>query len=189
MASLFKTTLNTRYLPTGDNRFIRSDCPLNISDEEIAFLRENNFLTIVDLRSEKEYTAKPCRLENDKDFNYLHMPVTGGMMPESPEQVVPGYLEMLDAQMDKIVDTITTAPSKVMFFCSAGKDRSGMVSLMILRKLGIDEQTIIDDYMASKDNLMDLLVKLANQYKDLFLETMVPDVKNVKKVLEELNNR
>ena len=32
--SLFRSTLNTRALPTGDFRYIRSDYPGNLSDEE-----------------------------------------------------------------------------------------------------------------------------------------------------------
>lgn len=63
---------------------------------------------------------------------------------------------MIDAQMEKIIDIIMKAESNVMYFCTAGKDRTGVVSAMILRRLGFDDETIIEDYMKSKDNLMDM---------------------------------
>ncbi len=39
-------------------------------------------------------------------------------------------------EIDKIINTIMNADSNVMYFCGAGKDRTGVVSAIILRKLG-----------------------------------------------------
>ncbi len=109
----------------------------------------------MDLREEKEYLAKPCRLENEEAFIYYHLPVTGGGdTPESTEALTKTYLGMLDDRMDKIIDTIMNAKSNVMYFCGAGKDRTGVVSAIILKKLGYSDQVIVDDYMETKDNLM-----------------------------------
>ena len=47
MKSLLQSTLNTRALPTGDLRYIRSDFPGNLSDEEVQWLVDNNITTIV----------------------------------------------------------------------------------------------------------------------------------------------
>ena len=164
MSSLLASTLNTRALPTGDMRYIRSDYPGNLSDAEVKWLLENDIRTIVDLREEKEYIARPCRLENEKRFVYYHMPVTGGGdVPKSPEDVAETYLGMLDDQMDKIINTIMNTDSNVMYFCGAGKDRTGVVSAIILRKLGYSDQVIIDDYMETKDNLMGFLTVYAEE--------------------------
>ena len=164
MSSLLASTLNTRALPTGNMRYIRSDYPGNLSDAEVKWLLENNITTIVDLREEKEYIARPCRLENENRFEYYHMPVTGGGdVPKSPENVADTYLGMLDDQMEKIINTIMNADSNVMYFCGAGKDRTGVVSAIILRKLGYSDQVIIDDYMETKDNLMGFLTVYAEE--------------------------
>ena len=58
MSSLLQSTKNMRALPVGSLKYIRSDCPDNLSDEEVAWLASNNVLTIVDLREELEYTRK-----------------------------------------------------------------------------------------------------------------------------------
>jgi len=62
MQSLLQTTLNTRALPTGDLRYIRSDYPGKLTDDEVKWLRDNHITTIVDLREEKEYKTGQCRL-------------------------------------------------------------------------------------------------------------------------------
>ncbi len=190
MSSLFDSTLNTRALPIGSLRYIRSDYPGKLSDAEIEWLIKNNITTIVDLREEKEYTAKPCILESKEEFTYYHMPVTGGGdTPRSPEAVADSYLGMLDEQMDKIISTIMNADSNVMYFCQAGKDRTGVVSAVILKKLGYDNQVIINDYMETKDNLMDFLTAYVNEHPEVDINIITPNEKNIEKVLETLQDR
>ena len=38
-----------------------------------------------------------------------------------------------------------------------GKERTGVVSAIILKKLGYDEETIVEDYLKSKENLLDFM--------------------------------
>lgn len=137
MGSLFKTTRNTRALPTGDLRFIRSDCPTNMTDDEVQWLWNNGITTIVDLRENEEANENPCRLETECGFRYYRIPVTGGgNTPKSLEHLPLVYSQMLDGQMEKIIDLIMNAKSNVMYFCTAGKDRTGVVSAILLKKAG-----------------------------------------------------
>lgn len=189
MKSLLQSTLNTRALPTGSMRFIRSDCPDKLTDEEIDWLRQNDITTIVDLREEKEYIRKCCRLEKENGFTYYHMPVTGGGdTPKSPDAVAVVYLGMLDEQMDRIIDTIMNAKSNVLYFCGAGKDRTGVVSAIILKKLHYDDCVIVDDYMKTKENLMDFLLNYVKEHPEVDINTIIPNENNIKKVLEAISN-
>ena len=188
MASLLQSTLNTRPLPTGDMRFIRSDCPEKLTDEEVEWLLRNHVTTVVDLREEKEYQRKPCRLETEAGFTYYHLPVTGGGdTPKSPEDVAAVYLGMLDEQMDRILRTILGAKSNVLYFCGAGKDRTGVVSAVILRKLGFDDRTIVDDYMKSKENLLPFLTDYVKTHPQVDINTILPNEKNIRRVLDALS--
>ena len=188
MPSLFQSTLNTRLPPTGTLRFIRSDCPQNLTEEEIEWLRHNRVTTIVDLREKKEYEQTPCCLEMEKGFTVYHMPVTGGGdTPKSPDAVASVYLGMLDEQMDNIIQTILDAKSNVLYFCGAGKDRTGVVSAILLKKLGFDDQTIIDDYMKTKDNLLDFLTNYVHQHPQVNINTILPNEANIRKVLDTLS--
>lgn len=187
MGSLLQSTRNTRNLPIGEFRYIRSDFPGKLTDAEIVWLREHGITAIIDLRDESEYKEHPCRLEDEGGFIYFHMPVTGGGgVPESPDAVAASYLAMLDGQMDRIVDTILNAKSNVLYFCHAGKDRTGVVSAVILKRLGVDDQTIIDDYMKTKDNLMDVLTQYVMEHPEVDINTIIPREENIIKVLENL---
>ncbi len=187
MGSLFATTLNTRALPVGSLRYIRSDYPGRLTEHEVQWLIRNNITTIVDLREEKEYMAKPCRLEGEKGFVYYHLPVTGGGdTPKSPDAVAGTYLAMLDEKMDKIIRTIMDAESNVLYFCGAGKDRTGVVSAIILKKLGYSDHAVIDDYMETKDNLMGFLSSYAEEHPEVDINTIIPNEENIKRVLEVL---
>lgn len=189
MGSLFKMTLNTRILPIGNTRYIRSDYPSTLNHDEIEWLINNNVTTIVDLREEKEYTQKPCCLENMDEFIYYHLPVTGGGdTPKSPEAVATVYVGMLDEQMDIIISTIMNAESNVLYFCGAGKDRTGVVSAIILKKLGFSDQVIVDDYMETKENLMDFLLGYVKEHPEVDINTIMPSEKNIRIVLERIEN-
>ena len=78
MGSLLRSTLNTRALPVGGLRYIRSDAPLCLTEEEIQWLLDNHITTLVDLRSAQELEHKPCPLQDVAGFTYYHIPVTGG---------------------------------------------------------------------------------------------------------------
>ena len=184
MASILKSTLNTRFLPTGNMKYVRSDYPGKLTDDEVDWLQKNNIITIVDLREEKEYIARTCRLENEEGFIYYHMPVTGGGdTPESPEAVGKAYLGMLDDQMDKFISTIMNAKSNVMYFCGAGTDRTGVVSAIILKKSGYSDEVIIEDYMETKDNLMGFLTSYVKDHPEVDINIIIPNENNIKKVL------
>lgn len=187
MSSLFASTRNTRVLPTGTMRYIRSDAPIDLTDEEIRWLSDNNFTTIVDLRSEEEVINKPCKLQMMGRFKYYHLPVTGGGdIPKSLEHLYLVYQQMADKQMDMIIDTIMNATSNVMYFCTAGKDRTGVVSALILKKLGFSDEIIIDDYMESKDNLLDMLTKYADEHPEVDIDIIIPHRENMRRFLKQL---
>lgn len=187
MSSLLPSTRNTRALPTGAMRYIRSDAPLALTEEEIQWLLDHHISTLVDLRSIEEVAQRPCPLREKKGFVYVHLPVTGGGdTPRSREHLHIVYRQMLDEQMERIVETIINAKTNVMYFCTAGKDRTGVVSALVLKRLGFDDETIIDDYMQSKDNLMDMLTAYVKAHPEVDLDIIVPQPENIKKVLEIL---
>ena len=184
MSSLLKSTRNTRALPTGTMRYIRSDVPLNLTDEEIRWLSDNNITTLVDLRSTEEVCKQPCELAVKESFQYHHLPVTGGGgTPKSLEHLHTVYSQMIDRQMEKIIDTIIGAKSNVLYFCTAGKDRTGVVSAVLLRKLGYPDEVIIEDYMKSKDNLIDMLTAYVKEHPEVDLEIIVPHAENMSRLL------
>lgn len=187
MSSLLQSTRNTRALPTGTMRYIRSDFPENLTDEEVRWLLDHQITTLVDLRSDEEIVKKPCALKGQDGFRYFHLPVTGGGgTPQSLEHLHTVYRQMLDAKMENIIDTIMNAESNVLYFCTAGKDRTGVVSAMILKRLGFSDKVICDDYMESKGNLTDLLTEYVRVHPEVDLEIIIPHRENMERLLEQL---
>ena len=187
MGSLLRSTLNTRALPVGGLRYIRSDAPLCLTEEEIQWLLDNHITTLVDLRSAQELEHKPCPLQDVAGFTYYHIPVTGGGdTPKSREHLYEVYRGMVDAQMDTILETILNAASNVMYFCTAGKDRTGVVSALLLKRLGISEEVIVEDYMKSKDNLLDMLTSYVKNHPEVDIDIIIPQEENIRQILSKI---
>ena len=88
--------------------------------------------------------------------------------------------------MVQIVDTIMNAVSNTLYFCTAGKDRTGVVSAIILKRLGFGDEAVIEDYMMSKDNLMDMLTAYAGAHPEVDLDVIIPHRKNMERFLHYL---
>lgn len=187
MSSLFNSTLNTRALPIGGLRYIRSDVPLHLTTEETQWLLDHDITTLVDLRSTQETERNPCPLQKTAGFTYYALPVTGGGdTPKSIAHLHEVYRGMIDEQMDVILETILNAASNVMYFCTAGKDRTGVVSALLLKHLGATEDVIVDDYMKSKDNLIGMLTAYVQTHPEVNIDIIVPHEENIRNLLATL---
>ncbi|MBR5089948.1 MAG: tyrosine-protein phosphatase [Ruminiclostridium sp.] len=185
MSSLFESTKNTRAILKDSLRYIRSDVPAAITDKERQWLIDNGVLTIIDLRDESERLQKSCPLENDSAFHCMKMPVTGGNeIPALPEEVPASYLKMADETMEHIVDTIMGAKTNVLYFCNAGKDRTGVVSAIILDRLGYDRSYIAGDYVISGENLKDELEGYARKSPGIRIDVITPRAEYIEEFLD-----
>lgn len=78
------------------------------------------------------------------------------------------------------------AESNGMYFCTAGKDRTGVVSAIILKWHGFSDEVIIEDYMKSKDNLMDMLTAYVSVHSEVDIEIIIPHRENMEQLLKQL---
>lgn len=190
MGSLLESTLNTRAILNDSLRFIRSDVPDCITDKEIEWLIGQNIVTVVDLREENERNRKKCALIDNSSFKYLCMPVTGGCaVPESEDEVSKSYIAMADSNINDIVETIMNSETNVLYFCNAGKDRTGVVSAIILHRMGMSREYIVNDYMKSAENLKDLLIEFAEKFPDIKKEIITPQARYMEEFLDWLEKQ
>ena len=59
------------------------------------------------------------------------------------------------SQLDKVVSTLKQNAKKgicTLFHCTAGKDRTGIVSMALLKSYGVSDEEIIKDYMRTNRN-------------------------------------
>ena len=79
-----------------------------------------------------------------------------------------------------------------MFHCTAGKDRTGVVAMLILKLAGIDNELIIKDYTASGEYLADSIRRLKETLQtrgfkiiDSIFESKDEDMENTLKYFDE----
>ncbi|MCR4741931.1 MAG: tyrosine-protein phosphatase [Treponema sp.] len=122
--------------------------------------------TIVDLRTKKEAEEKPSVIPSD--VSYFHLPILDealvgishekrvhsllslSMMPEMEElyvNMVRGKALDNTVEVLKFILTLPLESFSVIFHCSAGKDRTGLIAALLLSFLGVDRRDIIQDYL------------------------------------------
>jgi protein-tyrosine phosphatase len=170
--------LNVRDLgghPTEDGRetrfgaVVRADSVRKLSPAGWESLVAHGIRTIVDLRFHSELEADPP-LELPVDV--VHVPVFPEPSPEWLEidaigdaagPGAPGiravYAELLKRRADRFVEAVTAvarAPEGgVVVHCTAGKDRTGLVTALLLRLARVPIDDVAADYAATTANLRD----------------------------------
>lgn len=181
---IFKSTRNTRPLLPGSLRYIRSDLPTEVTEEEREWLLANGITTVLDLRTPEEQGRERCPLMDDGRFSYHTRTVTGGdRLPATPDEVSLSYIGMVDEGMRAIIDLLLTAKTGALYFCRAGKDRTGVVSAILLHKLGFPTSYIVEDYMRSRENWEPLLREYAKQDPGIDLRVILPERQYIEELL------
>ena len=80
------------------------------------------------------------------------------------------YKEFLDDaghQIRAALEVLATPDAlPAVFHCTAGKDRTGVLSAVVLSLLGVDEPTVVADYALSGEAMARLRAKLILKYPD-----------------------
>lgn len=185
MNFIFENTVNTRPILKDSLKYIRSDVPTQISENEKLWLLEKNVKVIVDLRTDEERRNKECPLAKDERFQYYCMPVTGGnAIPKSVDEVSKSYIKMVDEQLYTTIDFMKNIDSNVLYFCNAGKDRTGVISAILLWNSGMSLEYIIEDYMKSKPNLRGMLETFVKQNPDIDVNIVIPQERYMEEFLQ-----
>lgn len=183
--SLLKTTQNTRELggyvlgvgqATRRNSLWRSDVQCYPCDEDFALLKERGITTIIDLRGEKDVARKPSGFANLADFCYINCPIDEGSgVPESVEAVPGSYIAIAQAKnMQRVFQVIANAETGVMFNCTAGKDRTGVVSAILLLHAGVSDADIIENYVLTKEYGRERLALVHKNFPEIDMNIVTP---------------
>lgn len=167
--------------------FIRSDFPLQISDDDIKLLLSNNITTIVDLRNDDEVKSKPSAFKTDNRFEYYHCKIHGdGCLPASVEAVPYSYFEMVDEQKTilNVMRVFVMAKGGILYHCTAGKDRTGVISALILLLAGVCKTDILYDYKLSQAYLGPMLQQFCKSNKNVDINIITPKTEYMEKFLD-----
>ena len=156
---------------TAWERLLRGDNPEGLTEEDLRWLLDRGITTVVDLRSEAETGRKPDQLASQPGFYYFHCPLLseGDGMPNLETDVGQGYFRMLDGSdlVAKAMRTVAAAPAGVLFHCTAGKDRTGLLAALLLGLAGAERTELLADYQVSETYLADVIRQIKARVPDL----------------------
>ena len=140
------------------NRFIRSDSIYHLTASDRLKLKNMGLSLVLDLRSEFEVRFCP-----DPDFgvDYVNYPLLDQINSGITEQTCHFELKEMyssllvesSGMILKIMNKMAETEGCILFHCSAGKDRTGVISMLLLDLAGVDHELIARDYAVSSMNL------------------------------------
>ena len=169
-----------RYIPcdryTKYGRILRSDAALDPSEKDKAFLLEHGITTIIDTRTPLETESRPHGLKEAEGFSYRNIPIwEGESIPESVEDVPASYLRIAHSEgMAEVFRCMAEAEGGVMENCSAGKDRTGVISALLLWLCGVRRSDIVYDYMRTKENNRERFPLILQSHPDIDMNIVIP---------------
>lgn len=185
MNSLLETTQNTRDLggylringeKTRHFRFLRSDKPAHPSQSDFQFLLSHGITTVIDLREEAAVNRLENPFANHPGFSWHHCPIQEGSgIPESVEAVPGSYLKIAESSgAAKAFRVMASAPGGVLFHCSAGKDRTGTLSAILLTLAQVPEETIVSNYLITRECIRERLDLVHQRFPELDMDIVTP---------------
>jgi len=176
-----KGSTNTRDIggyPAGGERIFRwgtvyrSDNLAKLTEDDFRILEEIGVKTVIDLRTNREHEQSPTKWQGENPPQFYHFPIGDSrndwfnaqrrMMQkrrfteeEAREHMAAGFRmfaaagsESFEGLMDVLLD-----PSSypVLIHCTAGKDRAGVAVALIQEAVGVDRETIMQDFLLTNE--------------------------------------
>lgn len=76
-----------------------------------------------------------------------------------------------------------------MVNCQAGKDRTGVVSALLLMLCGVSEDDLLYDYLLTKECSGERFRKIHQNFPELDMNIVIPHEKNMRRFLELFRER
>lgn len=134
--------------------FIRSDMPAGLTGEDKSYLKAYGVRTAVDLRSESEVAAISHSLRDEPWVKFRAIPFTEDFTILGSDEYCPLHhiVPIMEGSHNtvEVLRFMADAPEgAVMFNCTAGKDRTGIIAVILLLIAGVPEPDIIADYQVT----------------------------------------
>jgi protein-tyrosine phosphatase len=145
---------------------------------------------IVDLRSTIELQNEGRGPLEAEPIAFHHLPLFDGHMNPPERRAAPSmtlgerYIGMMERARDpiaRVIERLAHAEGGAVYHCAAGKDRTGVISAVLLGALGVPNDLIIADYALSGENIDAIMERIMNMkgYADT-LEKLPVDTMHAK---------
>jgi protein-tyrosine phosphatase len=162
-------------------KLFRADSVHLMSDGDVLRARDQlRIRTVVDLRNDEEIAIGGIgTLAEATERHHAPLSSRRGLAPvdatvlgpgdvadRSPGRLAFGYLQTLERSADLIVDVVTRFVSSDalpgVFFCAAGKDRTGVMSAVLLGAVGVCDEDLVEDYYLTADAIDQIIGRFAS---------------------------
>ena len=177
--------------PTLDGRYVRwrqlfrSDALHLLSGADVAHLRDTLGIgDVVDLRSSAEVDTDGRGLLATQPIRFHHLPLFDGDTAGRSERSTVYTLadryfllaEFAKGPIACVITTLANAAAPAVYHCAAGKDRTGVISAVLLGLLGVRDEIIVADYAATQENIDAIIDRLmATEGYQAMLSALPPD--------------
>lgn len=140
--------------------FVRSEAPVGLPEVDKMCLESYGVTASMDFRSTGETVARPSDLQ--AIMPYYHCPlfheaaIPGGTpKPKPPENLDWGqqYISMAEESREwakKVLAIAANNQGALLYHCTTGKDRTGLMTCYLLAIAGVDKPDIVADYCVSQ---------------------------------------
>ena len=144
---------------TASHGFLRSGALTRLRKADIAYLRDYGLTRVIDVRSNFELRIwpDPFAKRPQPGVDYVHVPMmdqlnSNGFQGLLPESMFASYRDLLDndAEGFRHLMEALDVPGCVLFHCRVGKDRTGVIAMLLLELAGVDRASIVADYAATQ---------------------------------------
>lgn len=154
------------YTPEGMTQygvFLRADLHDALTEADLAFLKDYGVTMDVDLRGGSELTKRPDALGAEPWCEYVHLPTTEEVAarvadpsrarPRPDFSMAAEYVRIADERKDwvrRVFEAFGRSSGTVLYHCALGKDRTGIITALLLSICGVAEEDIIADYCVTQ---------------------------------------
>lgn len=131
-------------------------------------LVEAGVATVIDLRHPGELASQPNPFHANPAVRYYNVSLFDQLAPTpKPGQdlLLELYILALDTRQQALAEVLTLiaeAPQgTVLYHCTAGKDRTGVVSALVLSVAGVDTDLIVQDYALTAQMIAPMIEEMS----------------------------
>lgn len=162
---------------TRPGRLFRSDVLSGLPEADLDRLLQLGLKTVVDLRHSRELQSEPNSFATNQAILYRHHPMLTDAANVGTQA---DHLQTLDfawlnchmvRESGRTIAAIfalvaDNAALPLVFHCSGGRDRTGVVAALILTAAGVARQTVLDDYILSNTYLVKRVERMSKSFSD-----------------------
>ena len=172
--------------PTADGhttrwrRLFRADGLHRLAGEDLETVRELGLRTVIDLRTDAELEERGTFPVEEHDVDFHHVAIIDRTWdpaelvddPDPADFLERAYLKMLEEGERRLAEAYVklAAPGALpaVFHCAAGKDRTGLLAMLVLGSLHVPDEYIIADYALSEEGMQRMIAWAERTYPEMY---------------------